>query len=235
MIGKKRVLALITARGGSKRFPRKNLAELGGKPLIAWTVAAAKASRHVDRVVLSSEDEAIIAAARIAGCEVPFRRPPELATDTASSVDVALDALERIGDGFDILVLLQPTSPLRTAEDIDRGLELMAARGTSSVVSVSPADKPPHWIFRIDDANHMHPAAEPPATGEETGLSIPMVLNGAIFVVDIPWFRATKSFRTPETLALEMPKERSVDIDAEWDLLLARVILERSRPGMPRG
>ena len=118
MIGNRKVLAVIPARGGSKALPGKNILTINGRPLIDWSIAAARGSRFVDRVVLSSDDDAIMAAAAACGCEVPFRRPTDLATDAASTIDVVLHALDAL-PGYDVVMVLQPTSPLRTAGDID--------------------------------------------------------------------------------------------------------------------
>ena len=134
MIGDRSVLAVITARGGSKGLPRKNLLPFRGAPLIAWTIRAAQAANSIDRLILSSDDPEIIETAHSLGCEAPFRRTPDLSSDTAASVDVLLDAAARV-PGYDIVVLLQPTSPLRTAgSDLPRpstrrGPGLMADRG----------------------------------------------------------------------------------------------------------
>src|SRR5262249_46947636 len=126
MIGSSRVLAIITARGGSKGLPGKNIIDLGGKPLLAWSIEAAHRARHVDRLILSSEDDDIIAVAKKFGCEVPFRRPREFATDAAMIDPVLTHALDHLDEAFDYLVLLQPTSPLRTAADIDGPIKLCA-------------------------------------------------------------------------------------------------------------
>src|SRR5690606_9725040 len=123
MFGDKKVLGLITARGGSKGIPRKNIKLLGGKPLIAWTIDAALKSRYIDRLILSSDDNEIISIAKSLNCDVPFVRPSELATEISSSMDVVLHALDHVGEFFDFLLLLQPTSPFRTSEDIDAIIE----------------------------------------------------------------------------------------------------------------
>lgn len=127
-IDKSKVLALITARGGSKGLPRKNVLQVAGRPLIAWTIEAALKSNIVDRVVLSSDDNEIIETAKSWGCSVPFRRPAHLANDTASSMQVVLHALEQL-PGFDYVILLQPTSPLRTASDIDAAFHELKSTG----------------------------------------------------------------------------------------------------------
>ena len=130
MIGSRSILALIPARGGSKGVKRKNVREVGGKPLIAWTIEAAKASRYIDRLILSSEDRAIIDVATAHGCEAPFVRPAELATDEADAMAVVRHALSALPERYDYLLLLQPTSPMRTANDIDGAIELcINARG----------------------------------------------------------------------------------------------------------
>lgn len=160
MIAGKSVLALITARGGSKGVPGKNILPIGGRPLIQWTIDAARASRYVDRLVLSSDDRAIIEVALSGGCEVPFRRDSALASDEASSIDVVIDALQRVPD-YDIVLLLQPTSPLRNTADIDGALELLAASAAPACVSVRAAEEHPYWTFRLDDAGRLRRYAEP--------------------------------------------------------------------------
>ncbi len=124
----KKVLALITARGGSKGLVKKNIRLLNSIPLIAWTIKEAHKSERIDRLVLSSDDDEIIKVAKDYSCEVPFKREAHLASDTATSDDVILDALSRI-DGYDTLILLQPTSPLRIREDIDSCLQLCGLLG----------------------------------------------------------------------------------------------------------
>jgi N-acylneuraminate cytidylyltransferase len=126
VINGKRVLAIIPARGGSKGLPRKNILPLGGLPLIGWSVNAALNSKYVDRVILSSDDEEVCTVAQELGCDVPFKRPSELATDTANTASVVSHAVGQCGDGYDIILLLQPTSPLRTVTDVDNALELFA-------------------------------------------------------------------------------------------------------------
>jgi CMP-N,N'-diacetyllegionaminic acid synthase len=132
MIGERKVLGLIPARGGSKGVARKNIREVRGKPLIAWTIEEARRSIYLDRLVLSSEDTEIMEIARSFGCEVPFRRPEELAADDTPGIDPVLHALREL-PGFDYVALLQPTSPLRTAEDIDGCIERCVAKRRASV------------------------------------------------------------------------------------------------------
>src|SRR4051812_34752800 len=126
MIDGKSVLGLIAARGGSKGVPGKNIFVVNGRPLIQWSIDAARASRYIDRLILSSDDSAIMEVASNAGCEVPFRRDAALASDDANAIDVVADALMRL-PGYDMVVLLQPTSPLRIAADIDGAIELLVS------------------------------------------------------------------------------------------------------------
>ena len=161
MIGRRRVLALIPARRGSKGLPGKNILAVNGRPLLTWSIEAARGARYVDRVVLSSEDDAIIALARARGCEVPFRRPEALATDTAAMIDVVLHALDVLPE-HDVVVLLQPTSPLRNASDIDAACERFASSGAPSCVSVCPAAQSPYWMFRLGTNDTLSPIIETP-------------------------------------------------------------------------
>jgi CMP-N,N'-diacetyllegionaminic acid synthase len=218
VIGNGKVLAVIPARGGSKGLPGKNILPVGGQPLIGYSIGAAKASAAVDRVIVSSDDDAIIAAARACGCDVPFRRPDELATDTAASIDVVLHALDQV-PGYDYVVLLQPTSPLRTAADIDAACERLAESGALACVSVSPVEQSPYWMYQISDAGDLRPVLDLPA-GVSRRQDLPPVytLNGAIYVANVSWLRRNRTFLTAETVPYVMPTERSLDIDTYADV-----------------
>ncbi len=214
------VLALVVARGGSKGLPGKNVRDVLGRPLIQWTIDAARASRHIDRLVLSSDDAAIIDVARAGGCEVPFTRDPALATDTASSVDVALDALDRV-PGHDVLLLLQPTSPLRTSQDIDGALELLASGDAPACVGVRPAEEHPYWTYRTDADGRLTAFAQPgegEAAHRRQDLPPAWCVNGAIYAIRVEALRRTRSFMPEGTLAYRMPPERSIDIDTLQDV-----------------
>lgn len=217
MIENKRVLALIPARGGSRRLPGKNVMPFKGRPLIAWSVAAALGAPSVDRVVVSTDDEDIANAARDAGAEVPFLRPIALSDDAATSVDVALHALETLGEGADILLLLQPTSPLRTADDIETGLRLMVGRGAPAAVGVTAPFKPLRFHVRLGADG----TASPFDAGDETGLRL---LNGAFYAIRTEVLRRTRTFDPPGALAFEMPQDRSIDIDTAFDWRLAEAL-----------
>ncbi len=220
------VLAIITARGGSKGLPGKNIADLGGRPLIAWAIEAARASQHVDRIVVSSDDDAIIAAALKYGADVPFVRPAALASDDAKSIDVVLDALDRL-PLFDIVVLLQPTSPLRSAEDIDATVGRLLSTGAPSCVTVRPAEEHPYWTFRLGDENRLEhfccPTDRLPSRRQD--LPTAWCLNGAVYAARCDWLRRERSFLAVGTVAHPMSAERSIDIDTAADFERARAIV----------
>lgn len=224
---KKSVLAIITARGGSKGLPRKNVLMAGGRPLIAWTISAARESSAIDRVVLSSDDDEIMEAAKMWGCEVPFRRPPELASDTATSMDVVLHALDQL-PGYDFVVLLQPTSPLRTSADIDAAFKQILSSGAPSCVSVCEAEQSPYWMYRLKENGQLTKLI-PESIGVTRRQDLPLVytLNGAIYIAQIDWLRKTKSFIGDGCIAYQMPRERSIDIDNAEDFEVFRNKVEK--------
>ena len=220
------VLAVIPARGGSKGVPRKNIRDVAGRPLLGWSVAAARASRYIDRLVLSSDDDEIIAIARREQCDVPFKRPAELARDDTPGIDPVLHALEQL-PGHDIVVLLQPTSPLRTAVDIDGCLEKMLEAAAPACVSVREAQDHPYWTYRIDAAGRLRAFAAPEdgAASRRQDLPPAWAINGAVYAARTGWLATTRSFLTAETVAYTMPASRSLDIDTEADLAIAEGVL----------
>jgi len=227
MIEGKRVLAVIPARGGSKGVPRKNIRILAGKPLLAWTIEETKRSKYIDRLVLSSEDVEIIEAAKSFGCEVPFIRPPKLAEDNTPGIDPILHALKNL-PGYDIVLVLQPTSPLRKSLDIDEGLEFFERYNASICVSISGVSQNPYWMFLLDDHHHIRPV-----TRDETintrRQDLPKVYmpNGALFIASTEYLQEKKSFYTKDTTGFIMPKERSYDIDDELDFIICEYLLNK--------
>lgn len=216
-MNKSKVLALITARGGSKGLPRKNVLTAAGKPLIAWTVDAALTASSVSHVVLSTDDDEIMNAAAAAGCNIPFRRPAELATDEASSMDVVLHALKEL-PGYDFVALLQPTSPLRTGTDIDAAFQLMNTRNAPACVSVTEVDQSPYWMYELAEDDRLS-SLLPPLQSVTRRQDLPSVytLNGAIYIANVEWLLKSRNFLGPETVAYKMPKSRSIDIDNALD------------------
>jgi CMP-N,N'-diacetyllegionaminic acid synthase len=236
MIGTKNVLAIIVARGGSKGLPGKNIAPCGGRPMIDWTILAARGSRYIDRTIVSTDDPAIIAAARAAGAEVPFVRPADLATDEVALQVVVEHAIATVGAGYNLGVLLQVTSPLRIAEDIDGALELMERTGAPSVVGVVEAVKSPYLMFSIGGDERIQPLF-PDQSKVSRRQALPKAYspNGAVYVFDFTWFLAKRLFFGHESAALVMPSERSVDVDTRLDLALADILLQqRSKTGVTR-
>ena len=221
----KSVVAVITARGGSKRLPGKNIRLLGSMPLIAWTISAAQESQFLDRCILSSDDTEIIQVAQEYGCEVPFVRPESLAQDTSTSADVLLHAMRSLDKSYDYAVLLQPTSPFRTGADIDAGIKLCVESGAPSVVSVRKAHEKPEWMCTLDGEGRMR-FPYPPCGSQPGPLHI---LNGAVYVVRSDWFVKSPVFKTSETRAFIMPWERSIDIDTLEDWLLAEYLLQKKK------
>jgi len=225
LIRGKKVLGIIPARGGSKGVPRKNIREVAGKPLIAWTIEEAQKSRYIDRLILSSEDQEIIRVAGQWGCEAPFVRPTELSADDTPGIDPVLHALQELPD-YDYIVLLQPTSPLRSVEDIDGCIEKGISSNSKSCVSVTEPEKNPYWMYLLDAEGKMRPFVD----NEELVLrrqDLPKVyaLNGAVYVAEKEWLRQERSFLTRETLGYEMPQERSLDIDTELDLKVFEALI----------
>jgi CMP-N,N'-diacetyllegionaminic acid synthase len=219
MIGTHNVLALIPARSGSKGVPGKNIVPICGKPLIQWTIDAARASRYIDRLILSSDDDEIMAVAAAGGCETPFRRDTILAGDTASSIDVVADALERV-PGYDIVILLQPTSPLRSASDIDGAIERLESSGAPACVTVRTAEEHPYWTFYADQTGCLVNYVKPPAGIPMRRQDLPEAwcLNGAVYAARSEWFLRNRSFLTADTVFYPMPAERSLDIDTPTDI-----------------
>lgn len=227
MFNNLKILAVIPARGGSKGVPRKNIRELGDKPLIAWTINAAQKSEYIDLLVLSSEDEEIIAVAKKYGCEAPFRRPNELATDNAPGIEPVLHAVKEIGLTYDYLVLLQPTSPFRTTEDIDGAIVRCLQYKADSCVSVSQAQKHPAWMHTLDQNEMLIPWMDVQNGWPRQQLETVYTLNGAVYVIKTSVLLEQRKFIIPgKTLAYPMPPERSLDIDSEFDFLLCQLMAD---------
>lgn len=225
-----RTIAIITARGGSKGLPHKNIALLGGKPLIAHSILAGRDCPAVARVVVTTDDPAIARVSREWGAEV-IDRPAALATDTASSADAVRHAVESLRAGGETagnLVLLQPTSPLRTAAALSDCLDRWFASGLVCAISVTEAEHSPYKAFTLTDGTLV------PLFGAEylsaPRQSLPPVYrqNGAIYAIKIDRFLETGAFYLAPALPYPMPTAVSVDIDTAADLALAEFLLSRS-------
>jgi len=227
MYKRKRILGVITARGGSKGLPGKNIRYLHGKPLIAWTVAVAQESQYLDSFLVSTDSAEIAEISKSYGAQVPFLRPAELSTDKASSIDVVLHAIDNSKEVYDWVMILQPTSPLRSAADIDVAIELADIKKADSIVSVCPNEHHP-WLSNTLPADGNMKCFLRQETQHRTRQEFPTYyrLNGAIFLTKISILRETRSFFGPQTFAYEMPVERSIDIDHLIDFKLAECYLE---------
>ncbi|NAX29637.1 NTP transferase domain-containing protein, partial [Vibrio sp. V37_P2S8PM304] len=227
MLDGKKVIAVIPARGGSKRLPGKNIKQLGGKPLIAWSIEAAKKSKYIDRVIISTDCEDIAEVAQRYDGDVPFLRPQELAGDTAGTNGVILHVLDQIDESFGYVVLLQPTSPLRNTEDIDQLLESFDEK-TEGVVSVCPCEHSPLWANTLPEDKTMgHFCPESVIGKRSQDLPEYYRLNGSIYAFKVDSFVENKGFfYSDKVKAYSMPIERSVDIDTIVDFHIAEVMLE---------
>ena len=220
----KRILALITARGGSKGIPNKNIKLLNAKPLVAWTIEAAKKSKYVDRLVISTDSPEIADVARLHGCEVPFLRPKYLARDDTSSMDVIIHALDNLGDDFDYLLLLQPTSPFRTACQIDNCISQALANSTPVLVSVSECHVHPSFAYTLEN-NKLQPISGK-ILKQSRRQDIPATYkhNGSIYIADVAYLRKHESFNTPHTEAFVINGYTALDIDTPDDWRMAELV-----------
>lgn len=226
MINGLTILGIIPARGGSKGIPGKNLKILGGKPLMAWTIEEAQKSCYIDRLILSSEDPAIIRAAGEWGCETPFIRPGELAQDDTPGMEVVIHAIDNIEEKFDYVLLLQPTSPLRKVRDIDECIESCIMAGAPACVSVCAAVQHPCWMHTLDEENRLRPLLPAGNTlYRRQDLPVVYVENGAVYLAETGYLMKERGFIGRETLAYVMPVERSVDIDHETDFIYCQVMM----------
>lgn len=231
------VLGIVTARGGSKSIPRKNITLVGGKPLIAWTIETALRSSALSRVIVSTDDTEIAEVARQWGAKVPFLRPAELAQDDSPHIPVVVHAVEWLEshnkERFDYVLLLQPTSPLRFSEDIDNAVQLALKKNADSVVSVCQALSHPYLTKSITADGRLEDFIPKP-DGYLRRQVLPKVyaLNGAIYLVRRNVLLEREAFFTDRTYAYVMPVNRSLEIDTPWDLHLANLILREHADGL---
>jgi CMP-N,N'-diacetyllegionaminic acid synthase len=225
-----RILALITARGGSKRLPGKNIRPLGGKPLIVWSIDVSKNIPEICDNLISTDDPTIAAVCKEAGAYVPWLRPAELATDTASSVNTVLHALdwyEAEKGAVDGILLLQPTSPFRTQATVRQGIELFKKHGYQPVLGVSPTHAHPLWTLKME-GDYLVPfmPKEYGFGARSQDLPPAYVVNGSFYLISPAELRACQSFVGAKTIPLliESPQE-AVDIDTEWDFKIAEFIV----------
>jgi CMP-N,N'-diacetyllegionaminic acid synthase len=238
MINGKRVIAIVPARAGSKGLPGKNLMDMCGKPLIAWSISQGLACSYVDKVLVSTDSEEIAVVAKVHGASVPFLRPAELAGDEASSVDVllhAIDYLSSIGETYDYLVLLEPTSPLRDVFDIAGALELMDRTSAfESVVGVAKVESShPAFLF-IERGGFM----EPMLGSQPTGLRRQDIkedfyfLEGSIYASTIACLQKTRSFYHSATTPWIVDRFKAIEIDELCDFIMAEALMQAKLDGV---
>lgn len=230
MIDNKRVLAIIPARGGSKRLPRKNILDLAGKPLIFWTIEAALGSKYIDKVAVSTDDEEIADISKQHGAVIPFMRPNSLASDEAASIDVALHAIdffEKNNNCYNYIILLQPTSPLRASSHIDEAIELLDSKNADAIVSVCKVEHNPLWSNILPKDGSMKDFLHNDILNKRSqDLDVYYRLNGAIYICNIDKLKEEQVFFLKDNIfAYEMNGKSSIDIDEEIDFKLAKTLL----------
>ena len=234
MIGSERLLALITARGGSKRLARKNVLEFAGKPLIAWSIDAGLQSKYVDRVIVSTDDQEIAEISKSHGADVPFMRPSKLATDTASSADVirhSVETLEAAGDDYGYLLHLQPTSPLRASRHIDEAVELLIQKDANGIIGVTEVEHPTEWMNTLPQNLSTDGFISKIHQGKRCQ-DFPQryCINGAIYLCKKEsLMMGDDVFYKEGAYAYKMDPMDSFDIDTQKDFLLAETLLKYSR------
>lgn len=227
----KKVLCIIPARGGSKRLPRKNILEFSGKPLIAWTIEQALSLDVIDTVVVSTDDAEIAACARECGADVPFMRPPELASDEAGTIDVLLHVVKRLeekeGKFFDIMLLLPATSPLRSREDVKKCLDVLLENDADNVFSVVKTSQNPYFnMVEIGPDNKVMMAKPGNFVSMQSAPAV-FAINGSVYAWRMEALKKQRKLITENTGVYVMPKERSVDIDDVMDFSFAESIFKK--------
>ena len=235
----KTCLAIISARGGSKGIPAKNIQPVAGKPLIAWTVRAAQDSGVFERIVVSTDSPNIAHAAGACGAEIPFMRPAQLARDDTPGIDPVLHAVRWLETHEQFIpewvMLLQPTSPLRTAEDIREACTLALQHNADAVVSVTYVHDHPYWMKKITPDGRLEDfIAQPTPITRRQDLPAAYALNGAIYLVRRSVLVEQETLFPHNTHALVMARERSLDVDTPWDLYVADLIM-RDRDATDQG
>jgi len=226
------VVAFVFCRGGSKGLPGKNLRLLGGVTLVERAIATAMAATAVDRVVLSTDDEAIARVGEAAGAEVPFLRPAELAADDAPEIEAwrhALDHLEAAGTEVQLFVSVPATAPLRAVEDVDRCIAAALEPGVDAAITVTRTERNPWFdMVRVDEAGRVHRLLDGPLLHRRQDAPPAYAVTPVCYAAKPRWVRTTPGTLAGAIVGVEVPSERSVDIDSELDLRLAEVLLESS-------
>jgi len=226
-----KVLGIVTARGGSKGIPRKNLVPLLGKPLLAYTAEAAQAATRLARVVLSTDDSEIAMFGKSLGIDVPFLRPPELAKDNTPTIPVLQDVVRRLeaeGEHYDAVFLLQPTNPLRTAADIDGAIALLEETGADSVISfVDSGERHPARMKQIEDGRVIDPPFAEQFEGQPRQLLPKFYLReGSVYLTRMDVLMSQHSLKGKDCRAWIIPEERAWNIDTPFDLFIVEQMIK---------
>ena len=230
MLNGKSFLAIIPARGGSKRLPRKNVLDLAGKPLITWTLEAARNSKYIDKIIVSSDDTEILQIADDLRLDT-VKRPEELASDSATTVSVIEHVLQQNLGKFDFIVLLQPTSPLRNADHIDEAIELIAQKNADAIISVCETEHSPLWTNTLPEDGSMNFFL----SGEVKNIrsqDLPQYfrLNGAIYIISVDVLNKSHTLLVDEnSFAYKMTISDSVDVDTQLDFNIAEIQLNTNK------
>lgn len=220
-------LGVIPARSGSKGLPNKNIKLLRGKPLLAWAIEEALKSICLDQVIVSTDSKDIADIAMKYGAFVPFLRSKKLATDESPTIDTVLDLIQKLPQ-YDYVVLLQPTSPLRTFKDIESAINIVKTTNIKSLVSVNESDESPYWMYKMNSSNVLSPVIENAKfISRRQDLPKSYIVNGAIYIAHVDYLLANRSFIGAESVGYVMGKENSLDIDTADDFRKVETILER--------
>ena len=228
MFNNKKILAIIPARGGSKRLPNKNILPMGSKPLIAWSIEAAKGSKYIDDVIVSTDSQEIYDVAQKYGAHTPFIRPSELAQDDTRSIDVVIHALEFFKENeYDYVILLQPTSPLRETGDIDGAIEYCFDKNADSVIGVCEVVHSPLWSNTLDDTLSMNDFLDDKYNNSRSqDLPIYYRINGAFYMSKTDSVLKNETFFVKDNIyAHIMSQENSADIDTKLDFMVSQALI----------
>lgn len=230
----KSVLFVIAARGGSKGVPRKNIKKIGDIPLIAYKINAAKKVSLSKRIIVSTDDEEIAEVALSYGAEVPFLRPQELATDTASSVDVVEHVLKWVSKNddksYDYVCLLEPSSPFATADDLEKALKLIISKDADTLLGMKEVDVSSKYIHTLDSnggLSEFYNALKTMKSVRRQDQEKEYTMNGCMYIARVDYFLQTKSFHSEKSLPYIMPPEKSIEIDSMNDYMYACFLVEK--------
>lgn len=228
MFKNKTFLAIIPARGGSKRLPRKNVLKLAGKPLIVWSIEAGLKSKYLDKIVVTSDDDEILNISEKTGTAI-IKRPDYLANDVAKTFDAIKHTIQNM-QNYDYIVLLQPTSPLRNEFHIDEAIELLELKKADAIVSVCEMEHSPLWSNTLPRDDNMNSFLKDEVLNKRSqDLETYYRINGAIYICKTEKLLSQESFFLKDNIfAYKMDRLNSIDIDEEIDFIIAKSIKERN-------